>query len=196
MRLSRFSHSIQQLDRLDQHVTWEEWLAIFRSILERTQLPLFEQTSMGVQVLDAMASRGRPYKVLFVLGMNDHVFPRVVREDAFLRDRDRQVLAESLGYKIDEKMTGLMRKPCCSRFSDNLREIRCFSFTSERINMGAHSFHLHCCAITWSVLKLKTLTTSCPFRLDFLNDPVSRLSHLIMPLLKKLDYAPFLMAEH
>jgi ATP-dependent helicase/nuclease subunit B len=57
-------------------------------------------------VLDVMAARGRPFRTLFVLGMNDHVFPRVVREDAFLRDRDRKVLAESLGYKIDEKLNG------------------------------------------------------------------------------------------
>ena len=98
--------SLQQLDRLDQHVTWEQWMALFRSILERTQLPLPGDTSMGVQVLDVMAARGRPFQTLFVLGINDHVFPRIVREDAFLRDHDRKVLAESLGYKIDEKMTG------------------------------------------------------------------------------------------
>ncbi len=98
--------SLRQLERLDQQVTWEKWMELFRSILDQTRLPIPEQTSMGVQVLDVMASRGRPYKILFVLGMNDHVFPRVVREDAFLRDKDRRVLAESLGYKIDEKMTG------------------------------------------------------------------------------------------
>ncbi len=98
--------SLRQLDCLGQLVTWEQWLKLFRSMLERTQLPLSGQTSMGVQVLDVMAARGRPFRVIFVLGMNDHVFPRVVREDAFLRDRDRKVLAESLGYKIDEKMTG------------------------------------------------------------------------------------------
>ena len=98
--------SLRKLERLDQSVTWEQWMELFRSILEQTRLPVPEQTSMGVQVLDVMASRGRPYKILFVLGMNDHVFPRVVREDAFLQDKDRRVLAESLGYKIDEKMTG------------------------------------------------------------------------------------------
>ncbi|MEX2492968.1 MAG: PD-(D/E)XK nuclease family protein [Nitrospirales bacterium] len=98
--------SLEQLDRVDQQVTWDQWLELFRSILERTRLPLLRQTPMGVQILDVMAARGRPFKTLFVLGMNDHVFPRVVREDAFIRDRDRQVLAESLGYKIDEKMTG------------------------------------------------------------------------------------------
>jgi ATP-dependent helicase/nuclease subunit B len=98
--------ALQQLDRLDQEVSWQEWLVLFRSLLERSRLPILGQTSMGIQVLDVMASRGRPFKTLFVLGMNDHVFPRIVREDAFLRDRDRRVLGESLGYKIDEKMTG------------------------------------------------------------------------------------------
>ena len=98
--------SLLQLDRLDQQVTWEQWMEVFRSVLERTRLPLLGQTQMGVQVLDVMAARGRPFRTLFVLGMNDHVFPRVVREDAFLRDRDRKVLAESLGYKIDEKLNG------------------------------------------------------------------------------------------
>ena len=99
-------HSLQQLDRIDQHVTWEQWVTLFHMILERTRLPLPGQTPMGVQVLDVMAARGRPFRTLVVLGMNDHVFPRIVREDALLRDRDRKILAESLGYKIDEKMTG------------------------------------------------------------------------------------------
>ena len=98
--------SLQQLDRLDQQVTWEQWMSVFRTALERAALPLLGQASMGVQVLDVMAARGRPFRTLFVLGMNDHVFPRVVREDAFLRDCDRKVLAESLGYKIDEKLNG------------------------------------------------------------------------------------------
>jgi ATP-dependent helicase/nuclease subunit B len=98
--------SLQQLDRLDRQVTWEQWMVLFRTALERADLPLLGQAQMGVQVLDVMAARGRPFRTLFVLGMNDHVFPRVVREDAFLRDRDRKVLAESLGYKIDEKLNG------------------------------------------------------------------------------------------
>ncbi|MGV7227475.1 MAG: PD-(D/E)XK nuclease family protein [Nitrospirales bacterium] len=98
--------SLQQLDRLGRQVTWEQWMVVFRAALERADLPRQGQAQMGVQVLDVMAARGRPFRTLFVLGMNDHVFPRVVREDAFLRDRDRKVLAESLGYKIDEKLNG------------------------------------------------------------------------------------------
>ncbi len=98
--------SMRQLDRLNCQVTWEQWTTAFRTALENANLPIPGQAEMGIQVLDVMAARGRPFKVLFVLGMNDHVFPRIIREDAFLRDRDRKVLAESLGYKIDEKLNG------------------------------------------------------------------------------------------
>jgi ATP-dependent helicase/nuclease subunit B len=38
--------------------------------------------------------------------MNEKLFPRYVREDPFLRDRQRVVLESTLGYKIDEKLAG------------------------------------------------------------------------------------------
>jgi ATP-dependent helicase/nuclease subunit B len=97
---------LKQLDRVGTHVTWGAWVEVFRGALEVTRKPIPGQSPLGVQVFDAMAARGHAFRTVFLLGMNDHVFPRVVREDAFLRDRDRRVLAESLGYKIDEKMHG------------------------------------------------------------------------------------------
>ena len=105
-RFEQVLASVRQLDQLGRQVTWEEWANVFRAALEKAVLPLSGQAEMGVQVLDVMAARGRSFKALFIVGMNDHVFPRIVREDAFLRDRDRKVLAESLGYKIDEKLKG------------------------------------------------------------------------------------------
>ncbi|MCB9775863.1 MAG: exodeoxyribonuclease V subunit gamma [Nitrospiraceae bacterium] len=97
---------LKQLDRVGTPVTWGAWVEVFRGALEGTRLPIPGQSLLGVQVFDAMAARGHAFRTVFILGMNDRVFPRVVREDAFLRDGDRRVLAESLGYKIDEKMNG------------------------------------------------------------------------------------------
>ncbi|MEE8125310.1 MAG: PD-(D/E)XK nuclease family protein [Nitrospirales bacterium] len=97
---------LRQLDRVEVEVTWAQWRDLFQRALGTIQIPIPGQTQLGVQILDAMAARGRAFRTLFLLGMNDHVFPRVVREDALLRDRDRTVLGESLGYKIDEKMNG------------------------------------------------------------------------------------------
>ncbi|MGP0593939.1 PD-(D/E)XK nuclease family protein [Nitrospira sp. T9] len=97
---------LKQLDRVGTQVTWGAWVEVCRGALEGTRMPIPGQSPLGVQVFDAMAARGQSFKTVFILGMNDQVFPRVVREDAFLRDGDRRVLAESLGYKIDEKMHG------------------------------------------------------------------------------------------
>ncbi len=97
---------IKQLDLVGTQVTWGAWVELFRGSLEATKRPIPGQSPLGVQVFDAMAARGHAFRTVFILGMNDQVFPRVVREDAWLRDRDRRVLAESLGYKIDEKMHG------------------------------------------------------------------------------------------
>ncbi len=97
---------LQQLDPLGGDLTWEEWAELLRQILDETSIPIEEGRHQGVQVLDAMTARGRTVRALFVLGMNEKVFPRYVREDPFLRDRQRVVLESTLGYKIDEKLAG------------------------------------------------------------------------------------------
>ncbi len=74
--------------------------------IDAAAIPATDPRAGGVAVLDAMAARGVAFRALFVLGMNEGVFPRVVREDAFLRDRDRRVIEATLGYKIPEKLAG------------------------------------------------------------------------------------------
>ena len=95
-----------ELDPFGGDLSWEEWVELFRQVLDETRIPIEEDRHQGVQVLDAMTARGRTVRALFVLGMNDKLFPRYVREDPFLRDRQRVVLESILGYKIDEKLAG------------------------------------------------------------------------------------------
>jgi ATP-dependent helicase/nuclease subunit B len=97
---------LQQLDSLGGDFSWEEWVELFRRVLDETSIPIEANRHQGVQVLDAMTARGRTVRALFVLGMNEKLFPRYVREDPFLRDRQRVVLEATLGYKIDEKLAG------------------------------------------------------------------------------------------
>jgi ATP-dependent helicase/nuclease subunit B len=97
---------LQQLDPLGGELSWEEWVELFRRVLDETSIPIEANRHQGVQVLDAMTTRGRTIRALFVLGMNEKLFPRYVREDPFLRDRQRVVLEATLGYKIDEKLAG------------------------------------------------------------------------------------------
>ncbi|MDX2252985.1 MAG: PD-(D/E)XK nuclease family protein [Nitrospira sp.] len=94
-----------ELEPLNEEMTWAEFVELLTHAFEQTTTPLHDGSSEGVMVFDVMAARGVPFKGLFVLGVNEKVFPRYIREDAFLRDRHRRVLDETLGFKIDEKLT-------------------------------------------------------------------------------------------
>ena len=102
--LIRSSLSRLRIDPLGGDLSWEEWVNCAEG-MDETSITQ-EERHQGVQVLDAMTARGRTVRALFVLGMNEKVFPRYVREDPFLRDRQRVVLESTLGYKIDEKLAG------------------------------------------------------------------------------------------
>ncbi|MBI3607323.1 MAG: exodeoxyribonuclease V subunit gamma [Nitrospirae bacterium] len=94
------------LDDIRPRLTREEFVQAVQRRIEATRMPIGTELAPGVRVLDAMAARGLAFRVLFILGLNESVFPRVIREDAFLRDRERRVLETSLGYKIPEKLGG------------------------------------------------------------------------------------------
>jgi ATP-dependent helicase/nuclease subunit B len=98
---------VGRLDLLDFAMRWEDWIQAFSRILDTLSLPVdTAENHFGVRILDAMAARGQPFRALFLLGLNDKTFPRVIREDPFLRDHHRQILEATLGYKINQKLTG------------------------------------------------------------------------------------------
>jgi ATP-dependent helicase/nuclease subunit B len=104
--IDRVWSTLQELDVIDEDLSWTEFAELLTHALERTAVPFTNSAQQGVMVLDAMAARGLPFKALFILGLNEKVFPRYIREDPFLRDRHRRVLDATLGFKIDEKLGG------------------------------------------------------------------------------------------
>jgi len=98
--------SVASLDRLSEDITLADWVKQVVRVLERSRMSSEVGDRHGVQVLDAMDARGLPFRALFVLGLNEKVFPRSVQEDPFLRDADRTVLARDLGFKIPCKLEG------------------------------------------------------------------------------------------
>ena len=97
---------LQELEPLGTDLSWEEWAEWFRLALEEHTVAIEDDPHQGVQVLDAMTARGLQFRALFIIGLNEQTFPRYVREDPFLRDRQRLVLESTLGFKIDEKLAG------------------------------------------------------------------------------------------
>lgn len=97
---------LARLDALARRTSLTGFLETFCRWLEREGLPWGDGEGAGVFVLDAMSARGLSFRALFVLGMNEGVFPRTIREDAFLRDPVRRALETVLGYKVPEKLAG------------------------------------------------------------------------------------------
>ena len=98
--------AVNELGAIGEEITWADFAELLAHAFERAAIPIEATAHQGVRLLDAMTARGLPFKALFILGLNEKVFPRYVREDAFLRDRHRRVLDTTLGFKIDEKLAG------------------------------------------------------------------------------------------
>ncbi len=103
-QISTLLDRIAGLDIVHPEVSLREFSQTFQHWLERTPLVRSRQRIRGVEVLNATEARGLAFRALFVVGMNEGVFPRTIREDAFLRDRDREVLERDLGYKVSQKL--------------------------------------------------------------------------------------------
>ncbi|MFZ5875514.1 MAG: PD-(D/E)XK nuclease family protein [Nitrospirota bacterium] len=95
-----------RLDVVTATITKASYLDMVRRRIDSTALPITDPRARGVQVMDAASARGIAFRALFVLGLNEGSFPRVIREDAFLRDHERRLIDTTLGYKIPEKLAG------------------------------------------------------------------------------------------
>ena len=98
--------SLRDLTTVSRELDWTDFAELLMHAFERASVPLGPAAPGGVMIVDAMAARGLWFKAVFVLGLNEKVFPRYIREDPFLRDRHRLVLETTLGYKVDGKLPG------------------------------------------------------------------------------------------
>ena len=97
---------IRALTDLSEPVRYAEFLETLKRFMEERFVRNPSQPETGVRVVDAMSARGLSFRFLFVIGLTDHVFPRHIREDGFLRDAVRRFLGMHLGFKIQEKTGG------------------------------------------------------------------------------------------
>ncbi|MBU6392110.1 MAG: exodeoxyribonuclease V subunit gamma, partial [Planctomycetes bacterium] len=105
-KISELLHALCIMDCLGEEVTQDQFVDAFINACRQEGLPIGIESGRGVKVMDAMSARGVPFRALFVLGLNEKVFPRAISEEPFLRDHVRRRLSEVLGNHIPEKLRG------------------------------------------------------------------------------------------
>lgn len=62
-----------------------------------------ENAPRGVVFTDVLRARGLQFKTVFIVGVNEKVFPQIVPEDPILRDYYRYMLRDTWGYWINQQ---------------------------------------------------------------------------------------------
>jgi ATP-dependent helicase/nuclease subunit B len=96
---------LARLDRVSPPVGLEEFADALADVLARERRP-GPSTTDGVRVMGAMDARGESFDVLFLIGLHEGGFPRVVREDPLLGDETRRLLRDPGGHWILPKTEG------------------------------------------------------------------------------------------
>lgn len=105
-KIGKLLHTFSGLNCLGEEVTMDQFVDTFINACRQESIPVGLGNGRGVKVLDAMSARGIPFRALFVLGLNEKMFPRAISEEPFLRDHLRRRLSEVLGNFIPEKLRG------------------------------------------------------------------------------------------
>lgn len=86
-------------------VAFETFADQFLGLVGLDVYPLHERDKNRVQVYDVSLARQKEYKVVFVAGLLEKVFPIQIREDALLSDWERQLVnGDGKGHLLQERL--------------------------------------------------------------------------------------------
>jgi ATP-dependent helicase/DNAse subunit B len=126
------------LDTIRERVVLEDFSHTFQHWLERSTVGEDRRNRDGVTLLSATAARGLSFRALFLLGMNEGVFPRTIHEDAFLRDPDRKFWSATWVTRSTRNSPRSMKKNCFSRCWSAPRRAASTARFKERTTAAEH----------------------------------------------------------
>lgn len=100
------ARSLASFDSLGT-ISASDFREAFTQRLAKTSVASVLDSPQGVSLLHAEAARGLAFQAVFFIGVEEKVFPRIIREDPFLRDDVRMALRDTVGYKIGQKLSAL-----------------------------------------------------------------------------------------
>ena len=127
--------ALKILDGLGKPVTRERFLDAWQEKLDLLERPAAANHD-GVQALEVQQARGLSFRAVFLLGMNEKVFPRLIREDPFLSDAARGALAQATGCRLGRKLDGYEEERFLFELMRQAASERLFLFTQRSDEEG------------------------------------------------------------
>ncbi len=159
---------IQVLDELvlvlkDTKISFEEYMKTLKIGLQNSGLGKIPATCDEVIMGDIDRSRTHKVKAVFIIGLNDGVFPSINKEEGFLNDNDRKLLKEKgleLAKGTQEKL-----------YEDNFNIYKAFSIAEEKLYLSYSASDSASKALRPSILisKIKKILVNLKENSDIIN---------------------------
>ena len=128
----------------DKKVSFEKYADILKIGLGNTGLGKIPGTQDQVIVGDVDRSRSHKVKAVFIIGLNDGMFPSINKNEGFFNDKDREKLKEN-GIELAK---GTLEK----LYDDNFNIYKAFSTAEEKIFLSYSSADLEGKSLRSSIL--------------------------------------------
>ena len=128
----------------DDKITFEKYIKLFKAGLDASGLGLIPQTQDQVIVGDVERSRTHKVKAVFIIGINDGVFPTIHKDEGFLGDDDRN--------KLKEQGIELAKGSLEALYEDNFSIYKAFTTAEEKLFLSYCSSNTDGASLRPSVL--------------------------------------------
>lgn len=112
----------------DERVSFERFSNILKIGISNHKIGIIPPSKDQVMIGDIERTRSGNVKVLFILGLNDGVFPRAFSDEGFINDSERNLLLES-GIEIAKDTSMLL-------LEENFNIYKAFSVPSEKLHLS------------------------------------------------------------
>lgn len=154
----------------DEKVSFDKYMQILKTGLSSSDLGKIPGTQDQVIIGDVDRSRSHKVKAIFIIGLNDGMFPSVHRNEGFFNDNDRQLFKEN-GVE-------LARNTIESLYEDNFNIYKAFTTAEEKLFISYASSNSEGTTLRGSILisKMKKIFP----KLEEESDIVQRTSEILI----------------
>ena len=128
----------------DENITFESYMQILKTGLGESKLGTIPMAQDEVTVGDVDRSRSHKIKAVFIIGLNDGMFPSINKAEGFLNDDDRE--------QIKKNGVELAKGTIDRIYEDNFNIYKAFTTAEERIFLSYSSSDMEGKSLRPSVL--------------------------------------------